>query len=362
MGKILILANNDIGLYKFRKELIEELLINNEVYISLPDGELVRELAKMGCKFYETKISRRGMNPFIDFNLILHYNKIIKSIKPSLVITYTIKPNLYGGLISVIRNIDYVANITGLGTSFHREGLLKKFIIFFYRISLKGSKVVFFENEENMNTFINNKIIVSEKARKLNGAGVNLIEYPFTTYPDESEPIRFLFIGRLMKEKGIEELLNVAEEVKRLDKSIQFDIVGPYEDEYFKRINSLHEKKIINYYGYQKDVKPFIQRSHCFVLPSYHEGMANTLLECGAMGRPIITSDIPGCREAVIEGFNGILVCPNNEKTLYDGIVKFINLSYEFKVEYGKNSRKHIEKNFDRNDVVNSTIKIINHQ
>lgn len=359
MGKILILANNDIGLYKFRRELIEELLKENEVYIYLPDGEFVEQLVNLGCKFTETIIDRRGMNPIHDFKLILSYNKIIKRTNPDLVISYTIKPNIYGGLICRIRNVKYVANITGLGTAFQKEGLLKKFIINLYRSSLKKSKIVFFENEENQNTFVINRIIANEKTYKLNGAGVNLMEYPFVSYPSENEPIRFLFIGRLMKEKGIDELLEVAEKIKIINESIQFDIVGPNEDEYTKKLLCLQKKKVINYFGYQKNVKPFIENAHCFVLPSYHEGMANTLLESGAMGRPLITSNIPGCREAVVEGGNGYLTNVADSEHLYKILCKFIELSYESKRKMGSFSRKHIESNFNKYEVVKETMQIL---
>lgn len=357
MRKILILANNDIGLYKFRKELIEELLKDSEVFISLPNGEFVKELVNMGCEFIDTRIDRRGVNPIVDLKLILTYNKIIKRLKPDLVITYTIKPNIYGGLISRIRKSNYATNITGLGTSFQREGLLKKFIISMYKISLKESKIVFFENEENQNTFIDNRIIAKAKTCKLNGAGVNLNEYSYMPYPDNNEPIRFLFVGRIMKEKGIEEFLEVAKEIKSENKNIFFDIVGPKEDEYIEILTELQDKGIINYYGYQKDIRPFVIKAHCFVLPSYHEGMANTLLECGAMGRPLITSDIPGCREAVVEGKTGYLTKIQDKSDLYKNINKFLNLSYNDRAEMGKMSRIHIEKFFSKFDIVHQTVK-----
>lgn len=355
MKKILILANNDVGLYKFRKELIQEISKENEVYISLPYGELVEPLVDMGCQFIDTPVDRRGINPITDLKLLKTYFHMLKKIKPDSIVTYTIKPNIYGGLTARLQHREYVINITGLGTTFQNNGLLKKFIVFLYKIALKNVKIVFFENKGNKNIFVKEKIINEERTYTLNGAGVNLEEYPMTDYPNEKEKIRFLFIGRIMKEKGIDELLFVARNIRKEYPNVQFDIVGPMEDNYKDIIDRNINDGIINYYGYQKDVKPFIKQCHCFVLPSYHEGMANTLLECASMGRPLITSNIHGCLEAINE--NGYLVNVKDANDLYKKMKQFIELDYESKRQMGINSRKHIEEVFDKRKVVDETIK-----
>ncbi len=358
MKKILILANNDIGLFKFRKELIQELILKGyQVYISLPDGEFIEPLKEMGCTFINTKIDRRGINPIKDSKLIASYFKIIRKIDPEIVITYTVKPNVYGGMVCRLTKTIYSANITGLGTAFQREGILQKFITHLYRISLKKAKTVFFENDEDQRIFINNKIVKKEYTYKLNGAGVNLEEYPFCEYPPNDTEIRFLFIGRVMKEKGIDELLEVAVKIKKKYKSVVFDIVGPLEDDYADITAQYQKDGHIIYHGYQKNVTEYIRNSHCFILPSYHEGMANTLLECGAMGRPLITSDIHGCKEAVIQEINGYLVNASDCDDLYAKIEKFINLPYTQKVRMGEASRNLIARNFDKEEIVNQTIK-----
>ncbi|MGG0276187.1 glycosyltransferase family 4 protein [Bacillus rhizoplanae] len=357
MAKILILANNDVGLYKFRKELIQELINQgNNIFISLPNGTFVQPLIDMGCTFIETKVDRRGINPFTDFKLLTHYLKMLMTIKPDMVITYTVKPNVYGGIVSRIMKVPYATNITGLGTAFQHDGLLKKFIVFLYKLSCKKAKVVFFENEENKNVFIDNNIVKEENTCKLNGAGVNLGEYQFSDYPTEDK-IRFLFIGRVMKEKGVDELFEVVKRIKSEYDNILFDIVGPFEDNYKDVITELQKQGCIEYYGFQSDVKPFIKQSCCFVLPSYHEGMANTLLECGAMGRPLITSNIYGCKEAVVDSESGFLVSVRNSEDLYKKIKRFIELPYEDKVIMGQTSRKYIESVFDKKKVVEMTIR-----
>lgn len=357
MRRILILTNFDVGLYKFRKELIQELLKQgNEVYISLPDGELVKNLKKMGCRFVDTYVDRRGINPKTDLKLLLFYKKLIKKLKPDIVITYTIKPNIYGGMICRFFRIPYAVNITGLGTAFQKDGAVKKLVVNLYRIALKKAKVVFFENAGNKQELLKYNIVKEEQTCILNGAGVNLEEYPFCEYPEEGET-HFLFIGRVMKEKGVDELFEAAERIKSKYENVYFNIVGPMEDNYKEKIDSLVERGIIEYHGYQQDVKPFIKKCHCFVLPSYHEGMANTLLEAAAMGRPLITSRIHGCMEAVEEYKNGFLVEVGNSEQLYGSLERFHLCNHIKKREMGQVSRKRVENNFDKRAIVSLTLK-----
>lgn len=358
--KILILANNDEGLYKFRKELIQKLLKkNNTVYTSLPDGKYVSKLSEMGCKFVDTEIDRRGINPKTDLKLLLFYRKIIKRVKPELVITYTIKPNIYGGLICRMFRIPYAVNITGLGTAFQRSGCIKTLVTFLYKIALKKAKVVFFENTENKEIMLDMGIVKEEQTCVLNGAGVNLEEYTYCEYPSDEE-IRFLFIGRVMKEKGVDELFEAAKRIKSEYKNVYFDIVGPMEDDYKGKIDSLIQNGIIEYYGYQQDVKPFIAKCHCFVLPSWHEGMANTNLEAAAMGRPLITSRIHGCMEAVEDGVSGLLCEKENSENLYEVLKQFVQLSEEQKRAMGEAGRKRMERVFDKKTVVKRTLEKTN--
>ena len=356
MARILILANSDLGLYKFRKELIEELLIGNEVYISLPNGGYIKDLVHLGCKFIETRIDRRGVNPIKDVKLLIHYLKIVSQIKPDQVITYTVKPNVYGGIVCRIKRIPYAINITGLGTTFHNEGTLKKIIVSLYKVACRNAKVLFFENEENRHIFIANNIVKEEKTCKLNGAGVSLEDYQFCDYPSDNNKIHLLFIGRVMREKGVDELFAVAKRIKDKYDNVVFDIVGPFEEDYENTVLELQKQGFIKYHGFQSDVKPFIEKAHCFVLPSYHEGMANTLLECGAIGRPLITSNIHGCKEAVINEGNGYLVNVGDSEDLYLRIKQFIDVSWDEKVEMGKVSREIAEKFFDKKIIVEKTI------
>lgn len=357
--KVLVVANFDVGLYKFRKELLQEILNSgHEVYISLPNGDLVQPLVDMGCQFIETELDRRGMNPVTDLKLIGKYRKILNQVKPDLVITYTIKPNIYMGMLCKNRSIPYVINITGLGTAFQSHGVMLKVFVEMYKIACKKAQTVIFENCENLQIFKDYRIVKEQQCLLNNGAGVNLEEYPFTAYPSD-EQIRFLFVGRVMQEKGIDELFEAAKRIKKEYDNVYFDIVGPYEDDYRDVTEQLVEDGIIECHGFQEDVKPFIEKAHCFVLPSWHEGMANTNLECGAMGRPIITSNIHGCLEAVEDGKTGFLAEPKNADDLYEKLKQFNELPYDRKVEMGQASHNHIAEIFDKKDVVSKTIERI---
>lgn len=358
--RVLILANNDVGLYKFRKELIKALIDKGcEVYISLPYGEMVEPLTEMGCIFVDTDIDRRGINPVSDMKILKAYIGMLNNIQPDLVITYTIKPNIYGGIACRLKKVPYYCNITGLGTAFQKENWLKKIVTMLYKLALKKVKTVFFENAENEKIFIENKIIDKKRTCLLNGAGVNLAEYTFSEYPDE-KTVHFLFIGRVMKEKGIDELFYAARRMHDEGIDAEIDIVGPMEDNYKSEVEKLNESGIINYFGYQSDVKPFIEKAHCFVLPSYHEGMANTLLESAAMARPLITSNIHGCMEAVRENESGFLCDIGNPEALTECMLRFCSLTAEEKALMGKKSREHIENNFDKNKVVKRTMEALN--
>ncbi len=359
MGKILILANNDVGLYKFRKELIGKLLKSNDIYISLPYGELVEPLVQMGCIFIDTKVNRRGLNPVKDLKLIKNYLSIIRNVEPDLVLTYTIKPNIYGGIASRIRKCSYAANITGLGSAFERSFLLRQIAINMYKVALKSAKAVFFENDSNRDVFVSKKIVKRDNAYLLYGAGVNLEQYKIMPYPKDEKEFRFLFMGRVMREKGIDELFAVMRRLRKDGKDCVLDVAGELEEEYEEIIKECEKEGWLRYYGHQKDVKPFIEKCHCFVLPSWHEGMANANLESAASGRPVITSDIPGCKEAVIDRVSGFLCKSRNEDALYYAMNKMLSLPEEDRINMGIEGRHHMEEKFDKNKVVDMTVSYL---
>ena len=356
--RILVLANNDVGLYRFRKDLLAALLgAGHEVYISLPDGGFVSELVQLGCRFIDTPIERRGMNPIHDSKLFHQYRAFLKEVKPDLVLTYTIKPNIYGGLACRMTHIPYAVNITGLGSAIENGGWLKKFVLALYKPALKGARVVFFENTGNRDTLAATGVVPQGRDVVLSGAGVNLEDYPYQSYPQEGA-VRFLFVGRVMHEKGVDELFAAAKRMKQeYGDGVEFHIVGSFEEGYKPLMDELEKAGVVKYHGYQSDMKRFYAMASCVVLPSYHEGMSNVLLEAAASGRPLITSDIPGCREAVEDGNSGYLCPAKDANALYGAMQRVMKLSVEQRSEMGCRGRERMEQRFSKTAVVTETIK-----
>lgn len=360
MKKVLVLANHILGIYSFRRELIQKLLGEGyEVLIVAPSHEKMSYFTQMGCKVIETPVNRRGANPITDFKLISNYYKIIKKNKPHLILTYTIKPNVYGGIVSRFLRIPYIANVTGLGTSIENKGFIQKISLGLYRIGLKRAKCVFFQNELNRSFFYNNDIVI-EKTRLIPGSGVNLLHHAFEEYPSNDRVINFLFIGRIMKDKGINELLIATSKVKEIYPNVQFNLIGRIEDDSNDLLREHENNKTIKYHSRQSDVHSFIKDCHAIINPSYHEGMSNVLLEAASTGRPILASKIPGCRETFEEGVSGFGFEVRNANDLVETIIKFIQLPNEKKKMMGIAGRKKIEKEFDRNIVIEAYMDEIN--
>lgn len=343
----------DITLLYFRQELIDELIKRKyKVYVSFPKSKNVEVFEKKGCMFIDTPMDRHGINPFKDIKIIFKYLKIIKEIKPDYVLTYTIKPNIYGGIACRIRKTKQIANITGLGTAMENKGILQKIAILLHKIGLKKVKCCFVQNTENLE-FLKKHKIAKNKLKLIPGSGVNLDKFKLLDYPKESEPIEFLFISRIMKEKGIDQYLETAEYIKSKYNNTKFHILGFCEQEYNEKLNELQHKNIIEYHGRQDNITPFMQKASCVIHPTYYpEGMSNVLLEACASGRPIITTNRAGCREIVDDDVNGYVIKEKDSKDLIEKVEKFINLSNEEKKQMGLAGRRKVEKEFDRNIVV----------
>lgn len=355
--KVLILVNHEITIYKFRREFVLKLLDQgHQVYISSPKGERIEEFVELGCTHIDTEIDRRGVNPLKDFKLLVNYHKMIKEINPDIIYSYTVKPNVYGGIIARKLKTPFVATVTGLGSAVAGNKNLAKIIINLYKISLRKAQKLFVQNIGNYQFFIENKILTEKKIDLVPGSGVNLSQFNMKKYPEKENEINFVYIGRLMKEKGILELFEAAEYFEKKSIKVNFHILGFLEDDLEQILSELDKKGIVIYHGQQSDVDPFIRKSHAIIHPSYHEGLSNVLLEAAASGRPILASDIPGCRETFDEGITGFGFEPKSTESLIKTIEKFIDLPHEQKEQMGILGRKKIEKEFNREKVVDTYI------
>lgn len=357
--KVLILANHAITIYNFRLELVKSLVQDGyEVHLSAPYSELIDEIVKEKCIYHDIELERRKTNPLKDYKLIREYKKLIKEIEPAIIFSYTIKPNIYGAVAAKKSEIPFVANVTGLGSAVESNNLLSKLIIFMYKFAFKNVQTVFFQNEKNMEFFKNRKI-AADRAKLLPGSGVNLQHFTSLKYP-EDKTVNFVFISRIMKEKGIEDFLSAVKLVRDKYPNTQFHICGFCEETYEDILKEMQETGEVVYHGLVKDIREILKDMHCVVLPSYHEGMSNVLLEGAATARPLIASDIPGCRETMIDGETGYLVKVQNKDDLAQKMIQFVEIPYETKKEMGLKARKYVEERFDRQIVVEAYMDEIN--
>lgn len=354
--KILILANNDGGLYNFRRELLEVLTKEHEVYICLPDGTYINDLKAMGCKHIACELDRHGTNPVKELKLISFYKKTVKKIQPDIVFTYTIKPNAYGGMACAALRVPYVVNVTGLGTAIENPGLMQKVSLTLYKFGLRKAKKVFFQNAENQN-FMLAKGVVKGPYDLLPGSGVNVNRFTVQEYPDR-ETVDFVFVARVMKEKGIDQYLEAAKTIKQKYPNTRFHICGALEQNYADVLKQAQDAGIIIYHGMVKDMLSIYRESSCTVHPTYYpEGLSNVLLESAACGRPIITTNRAGCREVIDNGTNGYVVQQKNADDLIEKIEQFLALSWEQRRVMGLAGRAKVEKEFDRQIVVDKYLK-----
>lgn len=351
MKTVLIVSNVTSGLYSFRRELIKQLTEMYRVVILASDNGRTEELMNLGCEMIKTNFDRHGTNPLSELKLLFLYRRYLKSIKPDIVLTFTIKPNIYAGMACATLKIPYVANITGLGTAVENPGLMQKITIPLYRYGLRKAQKVFFQNTENRDFMLSRKMVTGEYDL-LPGSGVSLENYQLLDYPD-GDTVDFVFISRIMKEKGIDQYLDAAKVIRAKYPNTRFHVCGNCEQSYQTILDELHDAGVIIYHGRINDISGMHCISQCTIHPTYYpEGMSNVLLESCACGRPIITTDRAGCREIVDDGVNGYVVNQKDSRDLIDKVEKFLNLSMDERKAMGLSGRDKVEKGFDRKIVI----------
>lgn len=346
---IAIISNTFGGLYNFRKEVIESVVDSGfSVCICCPAGKQFKMdyFTGIGCELEVSPIDRRGINPFHDIVLFFKYFRLLRKLKPLAVLTYTIKPNVYGGIAARLLGIPQLANITGLGTSIQDGGWLKRLTVSLYRFGLKKARVLFYQNSAIRDFCIDNKI--GKQGILLPGSGVNLDSFSFHEYPAVDQSVKFFMIGRIMKDKGVDEFFQTVTSIHDRYPDVEFHILGGCEEQYEDRIKELQNSGSLIWHGSVPDTRPYLNEAWCVIHPSYHEGMSNVLQECCASGRPAIACDINGCKEIIQDGVNGFLCEVRDAESLCLAVERFINLPYDQKVTMGKEARRVVEEGFDR--------------
>ena len=331
--KIIVIGALPSSLTNFRGKLLEALVQCGYDTVAMASGASEDEIGAieaLDVSYIDYPVKRNGLNPIEDLKTFLAFRRMFRKERPDVILAYTIKPVIWGGLAArSIRRCRFYALITGLGFAFQsgnvRRNLLTALVKGLYRLALGKAAGVIFQNPDNQEVFVQNKILNKNRSHLVNGSGVDLSH--FKQKPLTNEP-KFLLIARLLGEKGVREYVSAAQIVKDQYPSAVFDLVGPEDpspDGITKgEVNTWHQKGIINYHGEASDVRPFIEACNIFVLPSYHEGMPRTVLEAMATGRPILTTNVPGCKETVVDGVNGWLVTKENVAELADKMIWFI--------------------------------------
>ena len=357
MKRLLILGNNDMGLYRFRKELIEALVgMNYKVFFSVPYGPYAEKIKASGAFYKQLNFDTASKNPIHEVQAIRQYGKLIREVNPDVVLMYTLKPSLYAGIQCEKYKIPYIVNITGISPVFVEGKFLGKVILRVYKRILNHAKAVFFQNQANHQLFHN--IGVKGNCILIPGSGVNLTEHVYEEYM-RYDKIRILFVGRVLRLKGMSELLQAIEMIQSRRNDIEFWIVGPCNNEYQEELKRMQNEEKLIYYGSQDNVHAFVKECNALILPSYSEGMANVLLEAAASGRPVLASSIPGCEETFIEGKSGFGFEKASVDSIVSNILKFCDLSFEMQKEMGIAGRKHVEQNFSRTIIINKYKKEI---
>lgn len=352
---IMMLANDTTFVYNLRREALQAFAqAGHQVTVVGQNLAFCEELAGMGFGVVDVQTGRRNTNPLQDLQLWRQYRRILRQYKPDLVFTNNIKPNVYGGLACKGCKIPYVANITGLGTAVENPGLLQKLTTRLYKWGVSGAQCVFFQNTEN-EAFFRDRKMLGKRSRTvlLPGSGVNLESHPVLPYP-QGDKTHFLFVARVLKEKGIDQYLAAARALRAERDDVVFHICGGCDDAaYIQILEQAQADGVVEYHGQQKHMQPFVEQAACVVHPSYYpEGMSNVLLEAAAAGRPIIAADRSGCRETVEHGKTGYVVPIKDAQAVIDAIHSFLDLSWDARCRMGLAGREKMEREFDRKLVV----------
>ena len=356
--KIVLSANTHWNIYNFRLDLVKSLIKKNDIYVVGRKDRSSQKLKKIGCKVIPLNIDLHSTSLFGEFILFCKFFFIIKRINPNIYLGFTIKPNLYGSVICNFLKIRNICNITGLGKSFMYRGFLKIFIIFLYKLSIKKSSLVFFQNKDDLNYFKRNNIVQKNNYKLIPGSGIKNLNRQKIKKNSKKKYFTFLYVGRILKEKGIKELVCAFENISHLKRKIKLVLVGEISKEmklfakrYFKK-NIIHKK-------FTSNVKKYYENCECFVIPSYREGLSKSLLEACSYGLPIIASNVPGCKELVKNSYNGFLFKPRNSKQIEKAIGKILNLKNKTLNIMGKRSRGIIKYKYNVSNIIKIYLKEI---
>ena len=355
---ILVTANAAWNIWNFRKAIVRNLISEGHaVTILSPADASVADLEAIGCRFVPLEMSVKGLNPISDLALMRRFRRTFSAERPDVVLSFTIKNNIYGAFAARLAGIPFVPNVTGLGTAFLSGGLLQGVAKALYWTAFSRLPVIFFQNEDDLDLFVKCRLIRSNQAHLLPGSGIDLVHFAAAPLPASEQSFSFLLVARLLRDKGVIEFVEAARKIKASRSDVRFRLLGPIGSENrtaidLATIRLWEEEGVVEYLGTSEDVRPYIEASTCVVLPSYREGAPRTLIEAASMGRPIIATDVPGCRAVVEDEKTGLLCEVRSSESLSRTMDRFLRLSQEARVAMGVAGRHKMEREFDERLVV----------
>ena len=363
---VLISINAAWNIYNFRQGLIGALKEQGFRIVALaPQDACAARLAELGVRYVPLAMDKKGVSPLKDMLLLMRYYRLLRRIRPDVFLGYTPKPNVYGSLAAHMLGIPVINNVSGLGTAFIRQGLLTRIVMMLYRLAFRRSRAVFFQNPDDMSLFTQAGLVRPDRAQLLPGSGIDLDRFSAIAASDERRSeFRFLLVGRLLWDKGVREYVEAARLVRAEAPHARFQILGFLDAENRTavpraEIEAWIEEGVIDYLGDTDDVRPHVAAADCVVLPSYREGLPRTLLEAAAMARPLIATDVPGCRAVVQDGRNGFLCEVRNPHSLADAMLRMLRLSNDDRDRLGAEGRRLVEREYDERLVIRKYLEAI---
>ena len=352
--RIIMTVNAAWNIWNFRRPLLSALIADgHEVTVLAPEDEFAAKLKGLGCRFIPLPMRLKSLNPASHVALAWRMRRVFAAIQPDIVLSYTIKNNIYGAFAARSLGIPFIPNVTGLGTAFLSGGFLQSMAQLLYRIAFAKLPVVFFQNEDDRSLFLDQRLVQPWQAQLLPGSGIDLAYFADKPFPDASKPVVFLMIARLLRHKGVEEYVEAARLVREHYPDARFQLLGAADAANRSAISldtvqAWENTHGIEYLGTSQDVRSQIADANCVVLPSYREGAPRTLIEAAAMARPVIATDVPGCRTIVDDGVSGILCLPRDAGSLADVCLRFLKLSQTEMLAMGLSGRSKMEREFDQ--------------
>ena len=366
MKKILLVANSSWSMIKFRYSLMNTLVDQGyNLHVIAPYDEYSKDIEAIGCIYHSVKINNKGSNPLKDLQLIYDFYRLYIDIRPDLIFHYTIKPNIYGVIASKFGKFKSISLITGLGYTFINDNITAKIAKILYKVALKIPLEVWFINADDKNEFIHKKLVAANKVRLIPSEGIDTEKFKPIRVQKSNNIFKFLLIGRMLEDKGVYEYIEAGNILSKKYKNFEIGLLGYLgvdnpKSISRKQMDELTKKSYIKYYGAKSDVRQNIAHSDCIVLPSYREGISMTLLESASMAKPLIATNVPGCKEVIDDGINGFLCNVKDGRDLAEKMEKMLNLDEKKRTAMGKVGREKVVTDFNIKVVIDVYLKTIN--